>query len=78
MTTKLTWHGHATLGLETGGYKLVIDPSIDVNQTAANSTRNVAAIPSTDAVKDNSAIAMGWCSAPRAAAPVGSGCPVPW
>jgi L-ascorbate metabolism protein UlaG (beta-lactamase superfamily) len=26
MGTKLTWFGHATLGLETGGYKLVIDP----------------------------------------------------
>jgi hypothetical protein len=26
MSVKLTWYGHATLGLETSGYKLVIDP----------------------------------------------------
>lgn len=25
-TTKLHWYGHATLGLDTGGYKLLIDP----------------------------------------------------
>jgi L-ascorbate metabolism protein UlaG (beta-lactamase superfamily) len=34
MTTKLTWHGHATLGLETGGYKLVIDPFFTGNPVA--------------------------------------------
>jgi L-ascorbate metabolism protein UlaG (beta-lactamase superfamily) len=34
MTTKLTWHGHATLGLETGGYKLVIDPFFSGNPAA--------------------------------------------
>jgi L-ascorbate metabolism protein UlaG (beta-lactamase superfamily) len=34
MTTKLTWHGHATLGLETGGYKLVIDPFFGGNPAA--------------------------------------------
>jgi L-ascorbate metabolism protein UlaG (beta-lactamase superfamily) len=26
MSTKLTWYGHATLGLETGGYKILVDP----------------------------------------------------
>jgi L-ascorbate metabolism protein UlaG (beta-lactamase superfamily) len=26
MSTKLTWYGHAALGLETGGYKILVDP----------------------------------------------------
>ena len=34
MTTKLTWYGHAALGLETGGYKLVIDPFFEGNPAA--------------------------------------------
>jgi len=34
MTTTLTWHGHATLGLETGGYQLVIDPFFSGNPAA--------------------------------------------
>lgn len=34
MTSQLTWHGHATLGLETGGYKLVIDPFFNGNPAA--------------------------------------------
>ena len=25
-TTTLRWYGHATLGVDTGGYKLLIDP----------------------------------------------------
>lgn len=43
MTTKLTWHGHATLGLETGGYKLVIDPFFDGNPAASLSPEAVKA-----------------------------------
>lgn len=31
MGTKVTWFGHATLGLETGGFKLVIDPYFSGN-----------------------------------------------
>lgn len=34
MTTTFTWHGHATLGLETGGLKLVIDPFFSGNPAA--------------------------------------------
>jgi L-ascorbate metabolism protein UlaG (beta-lactamase superfamily) len=34
MTNKLTWYGHATLGLETGGYKLIIDPFFEGNPAA--------------------------------------------
>jgi len=43
MTTKLTWHGHATLGLETGGYKLVIDPFFTGNPAASLSHEAVEA-----------------------------------
>ena len=43
MATKLTWHGHATLGLETGGYKLVIDPFFDGNPAASLSPKAVEA-----------------------------------
>lgn len=35
MTTKLTWYGHAALGLETGGYKLVVDPFLEGNPAAS-------------------------------------------
>jgi L-ascorbate metabolism protein UlaG (beta-lactamase superfamily) len=34
MTNKLTWYGHAALGLETGGYKLIIDPFFTGNPAA--------------------------------------------
>ena len=43
MASKLTWHGHATLGLETGGYKLVIDPFFDGNPAASTSPEAVEA-----------------------------------
>jgi L-ascorbate metabolism protein UlaG (beta-lactamase superfamily) len=34
MTTKLTWYGHATLGLETDGYTILIDPYFNDNPAA--------------------------------------------
>ena len=34
MTNRFTWYGHATLGLETGGYKLIIDPFFTGNPAA--------------------------------------------
>ena len=37
MTNKLTWYGHAALGLETGGYKLIIDPFFSGNPAASAS-----------------------------------------
>jgi L-ascorbate metabolism protein UlaG (beta-lactamase superfamily) len=43
MANKLTWHGHATLGLETGGYKLVIDPFFEGNPAADISPQKVEA-----------------------------------
>jgi len=33
--TKLTWYGHATLGLETDGYNLLIDPFFTDNPAAS-------------------------------------------
>jgi L-ascorbate metabolism protein UlaG (beta-lactamase superfamily) len=35
MKTKLTWYGHATLGLETGGYSLLVDPFFTGNPAAS-------------------------------------------
>jgi L-ascorbate metabolism protein UlaG (beta-lactamase superfamily) len=43
MATKITWHGHATLGLETGGHKLVIDPFFEGNPAASLSPEAVEA-----------------------------------
>jgi len=35
VTTKLTWYGHAALGLETGGYKIIVDPFLNGNPAAS-------------------------------------------
>ena len=35
MSTKITWYGHATIGLETGGYKLLVDPYFTGNPAAS-------------------------------------------
>ena len=43
MTTKLTWYGHATLGLETGGYKIIVDPFFSGNPAASTSAEAVEA-----------------------------------
>jgi len=43
MTNKLTWFGHAALGLETGGYKLLIDPYFSGNPAAATTADTIAA-----------------------------------
>jgi len=43
MNTTLTWYGHATLGLETGGYKILIDPFFSGNPAASVSAEEVAA-----------------------------------
>lgn len=31
MSTKITWYGHATLGIETGGYRILVDPFFSGN-----------------------------------------------
>jgi L-ascorbate metabolism protein UlaG (beta-lactamase superfamily) len=43
MATKVTWLGHATLGLETGGYKLIVDPFLTGNPAASLSPEAVEA-----------------------------------
>ncbi len=43
MSTKLTWYGHAALGLETGGYKILVDPFLSGNPVASASPDQVQA-----------------------------------
>jgi L-ascorbate metabolism protein UlaG (beta-lactamase superfamily) len=43
MGTKLTWYGHATMGLETGGYKLLIDPFFSGNPACSTTADRVDA-----------------------------------
>lgn len=43
MATILTWYGHATLGLETSGYKILIDPFFSGNPVASTSADEVEA-----------------------------------
>jgi len=40
---KLTWYGHATLGLETEQYRLIIDPFFSGNPTATESPEGIEA-----------------------------------
>jgi len=40
---KFTWYGHATLGLETGGFRLLIDPFFTGNPAAASTADAVDA-----------------------------------
>lgn len=43
MTSTLTWYGHATMGLETGGYKLLIDPFFTGNPAATRTAEQTEA-----------------------------------
>jgi L-ascorbate metabolism protein UlaG (beta-lactamase superfamily) len=43
MSVKFIWYGHATMGLETGGYKLLIDPFFEGNPSASVSPAQVKA-----------------------------------
>ncbi|GAP07418.1 MAG TPA: metal-dependent hydrolase [Anaerolinea thermolimosa] len=43
MALKLTWYGHATLGLETGGYRILVDPFFTGNPTASTTADKVLA-----------------------------------
>jgi L-ascorbate metabolism protein UlaG (beta-lactamase superfamily) len=43
MSFKLTWYGHATLGFETSGYKVLVDPFFSGNPAASTSADKVAA-----------------------------------
>lgn len=43
MSNKLTWFGHATLGLETGGYSLLVDPFFSGNPSSPVKAETLAA-----------------------------------
>jgi L-ascorbate metabolism protein UlaG (beta-lactamase superfamily) len=43
MKTKITFYGHAALGIETGGYHLLVDPYLSNNPSAAVSRDEVQA-----------------------------------
>jgi L-ascorbate metabolism protein UlaG (beta-lactamase superfamily) len=43
MAVKLTWYGHATLGLETGGYRILVDPYFNGNPATSVSAEKVMA-----------------------------------
>jgi L-ascorbate metabolism protein UlaG (beta-lactamase superfamily) len=43
MSDKLTWYGHATLGLETAGYSILIDPFFSGNPAASTTHDKVNA-----------------------------------
>jgi L-ascorbate metabolism protein UlaG (beta-lactamase superfamily) len=43
VTTTLTWYGHAALGLETDGHKLIVDPFLNGNPAASISPDAVEA-----------------------------------
>lgn len=43
MGSKLIWYGHATLGLETGGYRLLVDPYFSGNPAAPISAERAQA-----------------------------------
>lgn len=43
MAVKFTWYGHAALGLETDGYKLIVDPFLTDNPAASISPNAVEA-----------------------------------
>ncbi|NPA06851.1 MAG: metal-dependent hydrolase [Chloroflexi bacterium] len=43
MTVKITWYGHATLGLEVDGYKILVDPFFTGNPAASTTADAVDA-----------------------------------
>lgn len=43
MSFKFTWYGHAALGIETGGYHLLVDPFLTGNPSAVISAADVRA-----------------------------------
>jgi L-ascorbate metabolism protein UlaG (beta-lactamase superfamily) len=43
MGTKVTWYGHATLGLETGGSRILVDPFFSGNPAASTRADAVSA-----------------------------------
>jgi len=43
MTIKYTWYGHGTHGIETGGYKIIVDPFFTDNPSASSTADEIQA-----------------------------------
>jgi L-ascorbate metabolism protein UlaG (beta-lactamase superfamily) len=43
MSFKITWYGHAALGLETGGFHVLVDPFLTGNPAASTQAKDVPA-----------------------------------
>jgi L-ascorbate metabolism protein UlaG (beta-lactamase superfamily) len=43
MSIKITWYSHATLGLDVGGYDILVDPYFTGNPTATTTAEDVSA-----------------------------------
>jgi len=43
MSTRITWYGHSALGLETGGYKILVDPYFTDNPAASIAAKDATA-----------------------------------
>ncbi|MCS7061310.1 MAG: metal-dependent hydrolase [Anaerolineae bacterium] len=43
MSTRLTWYGHAAIGIETNGYRILVDPFLSGNPVAATDAKSISA-----------------------------------
>jgi L-ascorbate metabolism protein UlaG (beta-lactamase superfamily) len=43
MSTRITWYGHSALGMETGGYKILVDPYLTGNPAASIAAKDATA-----------------------------------
>jgi len=43
MSEKITWYGHATMGIDTAGFRVLVDPFFSGNPAASNSAADIPA-----------------------------------